>query len=122
MTSFGEGKMWDDNKKRRARIPQGVMKQVVARSQGRCESCGTKVQGLHYHIHHKDRDRNNNELSNLRVLCPNCHSKIGVHKSSEPKREKSFDERFNEDMGKLDKVITGQVFGTSNKRKKKSSF
>lgn len=25
-------------------------------------------------VHHKDRDRTNNELSNLEILCPNCHA------------------------------------------------
>lgn len=25
-------------------------------------------------VHHKDRNRNNNKLDNLEVLCPNCHS------------------------------------------------
>ncbi len=25
-------------------------------------------------VHHKDRNRNNNNISNLEVLCPNCHS------------------------------------------------
>jgi predicted HNH restriction endonuclease len=25
-------------------------------------------------VHHKDRNRHNNDISNLEVLCPNCHS------------------------------------------------
>lgn len=25
-------------------------------------------------VHHKDRNRNNNELGNLELLCPNCHA------------------------------------------------
>ena len=25
-------------------------------------------------VHHKDRDRSNNELENLEILCPNCHA------------------------------------------------
>lgn len=24
-------------------------------------------------VHHKDRDRNNNNLENLELICPNCH-------------------------------------------------
>jgi hypothetical protein len=24
-------------------------------------------------VHHKDRDRNNNKLDNLELICPNCH-------------------------------------------------
>jgi endogenous inhibitor of DNA gyrase (YacG/DUF329 family) len=39
-----------------------------------CEACGyDEIPGILV-IHHKDRDRNNNELSNLAVLCPNCHA------------------------------------------------
>jgi len=40
----------------------------------KCERCGY---GDHTHIlgiHHKDRDRKNNDRSNLEILCPNCHS------------------------------------------------
>jgi len=25
-------------------------------------------------VHHKDRNRENNEIENLELLCPNCHS------------------------------------------------
>jgi RNase P subunit RPR2 len=39
-----------------------------------CEKCGyDKVSGILI-VHHKDRDRTNNNLSNLIVLCPNCHA------------------------------------------------
>lgn len=38
----------------------------------RCERCGyNRVEIIQ--VHHKDRDRNNNELGNLELLCPNCH-------------------------------------------------
>lgn len=36
---------------------------------GRCEY--SKIEILQ--IHHKDRNRDNNELSNLELICPNCH-------------------------------------------------
>lgn len=43
----------------------------------RCEKC-QRVKWLKgnipLEIHHKDGDRNNNELDNLEILCPNCHS------------------------------------------------
>ena len=42
-----------------------------------CEICGvSQWQGveLPLELHHKDGDHYNNELSNLMVLCPNCHS------------------------------------------------
>ena len=36
-----------------------------------CAACGS-VKKLN--VHHKDRNRKNNDYSNLEVLCPNCHS------------------------------------------------
>ncbi len=35
----------------------------------RCEYAKIEI----LQIHHKDRDRENNELSNLELICPNCH-------------------------------------------------
>jgi len=38
----------------------------------KCERCGySKFQILH--VHHKDRNRSNNNLDNLALICPNCH-------------------------------------------------
>lgn len=40
---------------------------------------GTSCQRCRYpkyeilQIHHKDRNRSNNELENLELICPNCH-------------------------------------------------
>lgn len=36
----------------------------------KCVRCGFEEV---VEVHHKDRDRTNNNLSNLEVLCPNCH-------------------------------------------------
>jgi len=38
-----------------------------------CSSCGYDSFPI-LHVHHRDRDRGNNDLSNLEVLCPNCHA------------------------------------------------
>jgi hypothetical protein len=38
-----------------------------------CEKCGyNKTEILQ--VHHKDKNRNNNDLNNLELICPNCHS------------------------------------------------
>ncbi len=38
-----------------------------------CEKCGyCKIPEI-LQVHHKDRNRQNNENSNLLILCPNCH-------------------------------------------------
>lgn len=37
-----------------------------------CERCGYDKYEI-LHVHHKDKDRFNNNLSNLELICPNCH-------------------------------------------------
>ena len=42
-----------------------------------CESCESNTwlqKPISLEVHHKDGDRTNNDLSNLQLLCPNCHS------------------------------------------------
>lgn len=39
-----------------------------------CERCGYDDVPEILGVHHKDENRHNNQLSNLAVLCPNCHS------------------------------------------------
>ncbi len=36
-----------------------------------CSRCGYDKYVI---VHHKDRDRSNNSIENLEVLCPNCHA------------------------------------------------
>ena len=38
----------------------------------KCERCSyNKLEVLQ--VHHKDRDRDNNKIDNLEIICPNCH-------------------------------------------------
>jgi hypothetical protein len=39
-----------------------------------CVRCGFNTYPKILGVHHKDRNRTNNSLDNLEVLCPNCHS------------------------------------------------
>jgi len=38
-----------------------------------CNRCGYKEYPEVLHIHHRDRNRKNNSIENLEVLCPTCH-------------------------------------------------
>jgi len=38
-----------------------------------CERCNWNIEKGVLEVHHIDRDRSNNDISNLEVLCPNCH-------------------------------------------------
>ena len=53
------------------------------RCKGKCEKCGLDFhkKGVRPHFHHKDGDPKNNKLSNLIVICPNCHSKLHTWKT-----------------------------------------
>ncbi|WP_083910437.1 HNH endonuclease [Effusibacillus pohliae] len=44
-----------------------------------CEECGRKTKGRKLHVHHKDKNRKNNDLSNLQVVCSYCHNNK-IHK------------------------------------------
>ena len=39
----------------------------------KCERCGYATYQI-LQVHHKDRDRTHNDLKNLELICPNCHS------------------------------------------------
>ncbi len=45
--------------------------------ENRCEKCGRAEwlgMPIPLELHHKDGNHYNNELNNLKVLCPNCHA------------------------------------------------
>ena len=49
----------------------------------KCAKCNlSEWQGkqLSLHLHHIDGDHYNNDLSNLKFLCPSCHSQEPVHR------------------------------------------
>ena len=52
---------------------QRILKMRLLQARGnKCERCGfDKYQILQ--VHHKDKNRNNNDLDNLEIICPNCH-------------------------------------------------
>ena len=50
--------------------------------ENKCESCGINEwmgKKILLELHHKDGDRYNNQLNNLQILCPNCHSLTPNH-------------------------------------------
>jgi len=54
---------------------QKLLKVRLLKIRGKkCERCGLGIYEI-LQIHHKDRNRNNNDLDNLELICPNCHSK-----------------------------------------------
>lgn len=63
-----------------------------------CEICGIEEwngKPISLQLHHKDGKRNNNELSNLQILCPNCHSQTETFGTKNMKNKKE-DKRIEE--------------------------
>ena len=51
---------------------RGMKIRLLEQRGGCCERCGYSKKEI-LHLHHKDRNRSNNDLSNLELICPNCH-------------------------------------------------
>lgn len=65
-----KGKHVQTSKLKQKLLKEGIKEHI-------CECCGNTIwngQPIVLEVHHKDGDRSNNELENLQLLCPNCHS------------------------------------------------
>jgi len=49
---------------------------ILRNKEARCEICNFNKVPEILQVHHVDRDRTNNSLTNLQLLCPNCHIEI----------------------------------------------
>lgn len=62
-----------------------------------CSACnnGTEYnfKPLALELDHIDGDSSNNELSNIRLLCPNCHSQTPTYRAKNKNNKKGFDNR-----------------------------
>lgn len=47
---------------------------ALACKEPECERCGWNIEVSILEVHHIDRDRSNNSIENLELLCQNCHS------------------------------------------------
>lgn len=64
----------------KVRTQRAVKVRLLKQRGGQCERCSySKVEILE--MHHKDRNRNNNSLANLELICPNCHAEEHCLKS-----------------------------------------
>lgn len=61
------------NRPRDKVISQRALKIRLLKERGmRCERCDYDKYEI-LQVHHKDRDRSNNSIANLELICPNCH-------------------------------------------------
>src|SRR5262249_39470010 len=64
------GSRYSSNKLRRRLIREGVLHRQCAE----CSLVHWRGVPIPLELDHRDGDRLNNELGNLRLLCPNCHA------------------------------------------------
>lgn len=64
-------------KKTRTSIPKEnkVRAELQKEVGSNCPFCPSEDVG-HFHVHHIDEDPSNNDVFNLILICPTCHSKI----------------------------------------------
>jgi hypothetical protein len=56
----------------KVKYQRGLKIRLAAERGQKCERCNySKYEILQ--VHHKDRNRDNNSLENLQLICPNCH-------------------------------------------------
>ena len=88
----------------RVSVPE-LLRELRQRSGAKCEGyklgldCAVKLTGdLEPLIHHLDGDPRNNEMSNLALLCPKCHSSV-MERLSETRR-KTYAKKVAESLDK----------------------
>ena len=82
-----------------------LLQKLNQRSGSKCEgyklglNCGVRLkEDFELLVHHIDGNPRNNEVSNLVLLCPNCHSEV-MELLSE-KRRKTYVKKVVEGLGK----------------------
>jgi 5-methylcytosine-specific restriction endonuclease McrA len=74
--------MFQSHKLRKRLIAAGVFDRICANC-GLAEWLGQKVP---LELDHIDGDRANHEISNLRLLCPNCHAQTATYRGKNIRR------------------------------------
>lgn len=76
---------------------QKFRKSLIKLRGQKCECCNNTTwlnQPINLEIHHKDGDKSNNQLENLQLLCPNCHSYTDNYGSKNKKQNEVSDEEL----------------------------
>ena len=73
-------------KKKRKPVSTAIKTALLAKTGGKCQKCGKRLYGLKAHYHHKSGNPSNSRASNIRVLCPDCHSKEHFKKDGTSKK------------------------------------
>lgn len=66
-TSYGTGRLKD-----KVTTLRSIKLRLISERGAKCERCGYSRPEI-LHVHHKDRNPQNNEFRNVEIICPNCH-------------------------------------------------
>ena len=70
---YREGiKYKSNNPKDKVKTQRALKIRLLKIRGNKCERCGFKKYEI-LQVHHKDKNRDNNKLDNLELICPNCH-------------------------------------------------
>ena len=81
-----EQQVQEQKQHKRKATPQSIKNKVWVRSKGKCERCRKSLKNVTPHFHHKNGNPQNNKLSNMQVLCPNCHSNTKTYKKTKSRK------------------------------------
>ena len=75
-----KGKLAPNYKDGRSKLKGKIGRKVgLLHFEHKCSLCG-EIDINKLHVHHMDRNRNNNKLTNLKIVCIKCHlTKVHVH-------------------------------------------
>jgi hypothetical protein len=105
--------------KRRKPVAQSLRTQALVRSGGKCEKCRKQLGKIKPHLHHKNGNPGDNKLSNIIVLCPNCHSELHEYKTVTETDMFGFETKRRKLVTK--KVEPTKKKSTTTTKKKKST-
>ncbi len=77
LTSKRKWKEWRSNNPTTSMTLPSIRKKLLEEQNYKCQTCNISDwlgKKLTFEIDHVDGNKNNNDRSNLRMLCPNCHS------------------------------------------------
>ena len=106
--SHFKGQAWNRDNYQYERFQKGkvikngsAIKAIIALRGHSCECCKNEKwldKEIPLEVHHIDGDNLNNELSNLQLLCPNCHALTDNYRGKNIKKKKQTDLISEEDF------------------------